>query len=141
MLATDYPIRRLCRWLDCAVSSYYWRSQRADDAPLRSLIEHIALKYPTYGYRRMTQEVRRGGMAVNSKRIQRIMQEEKLQVQVKRYVRTTCSSRGLAPYPNLLKRLSPSRPDQIWCGDIERHEALLHRVVVKGHRLQSAAAG
>jgi hypothetical protein len=28
-----------------------------------------------------------------------------------------------------------------WCGDIERHEAPLDRAVVKGHRLQSVAAG
>ena len=85
---------------------------------MRRLIEHIALECPTYGYRRMTQEVRRRGMAVNPKRIQRIMQEEKLQVQVKRYVRTTYSAQGLAPYPNLIKRLIPSHPHQIWCGDI-----------------------
>ena len=118
MLAADYPIRRLCRWLDCPASSSYLRSRRADDTPLRRLIEHIALECPTYGYRRMTQEVRRRGMAVNPKRVQRIMQEEKLQVQVKRYVRTTYSARGLAPYPNLVKRLTPSYPHQIWCGDI-----------------------
>ena len=118
MLAADYPIRRLCRWLDCPASSYYRHSQRTDDTPLRSLIEQVALEYPTYGYRRMTQELRRRGVVVNHKRVQRIMQEEGLQVQVKRYVRTTYSAQGLAPYPNLLKQLTPSRPNQIWCGDI-----------------------
>jgi putative transposase len=46
------------------------------------------------------------------------MQEEELQVQVKRYVRTTYSARGLAPYPNRLKQRTPSQPNQIWCGDI-----------------------
>ena len=118
MLASDYPIRSLCRWLDCPVSSYYFRSQRSEDRPLRSLIEQIALEFPTYGYRRMTKELRRRGVVVNHKRVQRIMREQGLQVQVKRYVRTTYSGSGLAPYPNLLKQLTPSQPNQIWCGDI-----------------------
>ena len=38
-------------------------------------------------------------------------------------------------------RLVATAPNQVWTWDIERHEALLHRVVVKGHRLQSVAAG
>lgn len=44
MLAGRYPIRSLCRWLDCPASSYYFRSQQADDRPLRSRIEQIALE-------------------------------------------------------------------------------------------------
>lgn len=30
--------------------------------------------------------------------------------------------------------------NQLWVTDIERHEALLNRAVVKGHRLRSVAA-
>ena len=75
MLAPHYPIRSLCRWLDCPASSYYFRSQRAEDQPLRSLIEQIALEFSKYGYRRMTKELARRGVAVNHKRVQRIMQE------------------------------------------------------------------
>ena len=33
------------------------------------------------------------------------------------------------------------RPNQLWCWDAERHEALLNRAVVKGHRLGLVAAG
>ncbi len=33
------------------------------------------------------------------------------------------------------------RPNQVWGWDVERHEAPLDRAVVKGHRLQSVAAG
>ncbi len=32
-------------------------------------------------------------------------------------------------------------PNQLWVTDIERHEALSNRAVVKGHRLQPVAAG
>jgi hypothetical protein len=34
-----------------------------------------------------------------------------------------------------------SRPNQLWVTDIERHEALLNRAVVRGHRGRSVAAG
>jgi hypothetical protein len=33
------------------------------------------------------------------------------------------------------------RPRQLWQLDMERHEALSNRAVVKGHRLWSVAAG
>ena len=36
--------------------------------------------------------------------------------------------------------LLATRPNQLWCWDIERHEALLNRVVMKGHRRRLVAA-
>ena len=71
MPAAAYPFRRRCRWPDGPVSSYSLRSPRADDAHLRSLIEHISLICPTHGRRLLAHEVRRRGVAVDSKRIQR----------------------------------------------------------------------
>jgi len=32
-------------------------------------------------------------------------------------------------------------PDELWVTDIERHEALFNRAVVKGHRSRPVAAG
>ena len=118
MLAPEYPVRLLCRLLDCAPSSYYYRPQGRDDTALRDLIEQIALEFPYYGYRRVTAEVRRRGVVANHKRVYRIMREENLLVQVKRYVRTTFSQHGLGHYPNLIKDLEPEGPNHIWCGDI-----------------------
>jgi putative transposase len=42
-----------------------------------------------------------------------------------------------APWPDWVTW----KPNVIWCYDFERHEALLNRAVVKGHRLRSVAAG
>ncbi len=45
-------------------------------------------------------------------------------------------------FANLVKRrFNPPVPDRIWCGDIERHEALTNRAVMKGHRRALVAAG
>ena len=59
-----------------------------------------------------------------------------------RFKRTTIQE-GTAPWPaDLMNRdYSASRPNQLWVADIERHEALSNRAVVKGHRLQPVAAG
>jgi len=81
-------------------------------------MEQIALEFPRYGYRRMTAQLRRQGHLVNHKRVLRIMREENLLVQVKRYVHTTFSQHDLRRYPNLIKGLEAQGPDHIWCGDI-----------------------
>ena len=33
------------------------------------------------------------------------------------------------------------QPDRLWLTDIERHEPLSNRAMVKGHRIQPVAAG
>ena len=38
------------------------------------------------------------------------------------------------------RNFSPLAPDRLWVADFERHEALLNRAVVKGHRLRLVAA-
>jgi hypothetical protein len=44
--------------------------------------------------------------------------------------------------PDLVRRnFRASRPDELWIADIERHEALLYRAVVKEHRLRPVVAG
>ena len=44
--------------------------------------------------------------------------------------------------PDLVRReFRREAPDELWVTDIERHEALLNRAVVKGHRLRLVAAG
>jgi putative transposase len=118
VVAQEYPIRLLCELLSCAPSSYYYQPQDRGDTQLRDIMEQIALEFPRYGYRRMTAELRRREHRVNRKRVLRIMREDNLLVQVKRYVRTTFSQHGLRRYPNLIKGMAPEGPNHIWCGDI-----------------------
>ena len=50
--------------------------------------------------------------------------------------------RAQATHPPRVKpELVARRPGQVWSWDIERHEALLNRAVVKGHRLRSVVPG
>lgn len=48
---------------------------------------------------------------------------------------------GPPVHDDLVQRdFTAEAPNQLWLADIERHEALLNRAVVKGHRLRSVAA-
>ncbi len=75
MLADTYPIQRLCPLLERAPSSYYFHSTKPDDTWMRDQIEPVAWAFPRYGYRRITQPLRRQGVVINPKRVQRILQE------------------------------------------------------------------
>jgi len=119
-LATEYPVRWLCRLLDCPRAGLYRvGSTPADEADLRRAAEKVAGAWPTYGYRRVTAMLRRDGWSVNAKRVRRVMHELGLAAgPVKRRVRTTNSDHPFPRYPNLVAGLAVTRPDQVWVADI-----------------------
>lgn len=118
-LATEFPVGAVCLALRLARSTYYYRSQKADDSELRTAIGEEAAAWSAYGYRRITNELRRKGWHVNEKRVRRVMREMNLQVKRKGPRRATTDSRHDLPrYPNLIKGLEIIRPDQVWACDI-----------------------
>jgi putative transposase len=117
-LAADYPVRLLCEVVQVPASSYYYQPRPADDLDLREALERVAVQYPRYGSRRITAELSRQGWDVNRKRVQRLMREENLLVEVRRYCQTTNSQHPYGRYPNLVKHLEIVRPDQVWCADL-----------------------
>jgi transposase InsO family protein len=119
MLTEEYPVRVVCRTLDYAPSSYYYRGQGRDEGGLRTALLRLAGEWPTYGRPRLTAMLRREGWVVNPKRIGRLMREMGLSVKgAKRQPRTTNSRHGFRRYPNLVKGVVVVRPDQVWVGDI-----------------------
>ena len=119
-LASEYPVRWLCRLLGCGRAGLYRTpAAAADAAALRKAVERLALAWPTYGYRRMTALLRREGWVVNPKRVRRVMRELGLAAEpVKHRVRTTNSDHPFPRYPNLVADLAVVRPDQVWVADI-----------------------
>ena len=55
--------------------------------------------------------------------------------------RTSDAQPGHRVYQYLLSGLTIDRPDQVWCADIECHEALTNRAVMREHRRVPVAAG
>ena len=96
------------------------RSDEAGECELRDLIQRICLKHRFYGYRRVTAALRRQGMVVNAKKVQRLMREDNLLAQRKAPFLKPPADRPSAflIVPNLVRGLVPSAPDQIWVADI-----------------------
>jgi transposase InsO family protein len=108
-----------------ARSSYYYQPRGASpeklqaDADLRDRIEEIALRFPRYGYRRMTRQLQREGFLVNHKRVLRLMRASDLLVKCRRkWLSTTDSKHGFRVYPNLRQAVTPTGLNQVWVADL-----------------------
>ena len=102
-------------------SKYYYKPKKdtSKDTFILEKIEGIATAFPSYGYRRVTAALRREGLAVNHKRVYRIMRANGICCSIRRaYKHTTNSNHNLAKYPNLIKNLVPLRLNHIWHADI-----------------------
>jgi len=118
-LTQSYPVDLVCQMLELPRSTYYYRPKPRDDSALKAAIEGVVADWPTYGYRRVTAQLRRDGWRANRKRICRLMREMSLQATKKRRKRRTTDSRhGFPRYPNLVQDLKILYPDQIWAADI-----------------------
>jgi len=117
-------VQHLCKLAGLSRASYYRRFEvrapREADVELTGHIQLLSLRYRFYGYRRITAELRRSGVVVNAKRVQRLMREDNLiAMRRKPFAPPISDSRhGFLIVPNLLRGLVPSEPDQIWVADI-----------------------
>jgi transposase InsO family protein len=119
-LASEYPVQLICGVLGVPRSSYYYQPHPRDDEALKAALQDVAAKWTTYGYRRLTVQVRRDHQSVaNSKRVRRLSKLMHLGQKHKRKKRRTTNSQHSFPrYPNLVQDLEIVRPDQVWVVDI-----------------------
>jgi putative transposase len=86
---------------------------------LRDAMQRIALEFPSYGWPRMTEELKRRGWAVNHKRVYGLMREDNLLcLRRRKFVVTTDSAHTLPVYPNLARAMTLTDLDQLWVADI-----------------------
>jgi len=99
---------------------YYKKKKDANkDSAILEAIKAVATDFPSYGYRRITAALKRQGIAINHKKVHKIMAQNSILCSVRRsYRHTTNSNHGFAKYPNLVKDLIPVRPNQVWHADI-----------------------
>lgn len=116
-----YPVEVLCQVLELPRSTYYYQTKPASEGKLEKAIKEIAGQFPTYGTRRVTHQLRRAPYEiwVNRKRVRRLMAQQGLLRPVKRRKkRTTDSDHPYPRYPNLVKDLEITHPEQVWVSDI-----------------------
>ncbi len=115
-----YPVEFACEVLELARSSYYYHCRRTADPQLEAHVAEVLGQFPTYGTRRVTHQLRRLPYreCVNRKHIQRVMRQKGwLQTQKRCKQRTTNSQHPYPRYPNLVKDLPVTFPDQVWVSD------------------------
>ncbi|MGH2538364.1 MAG: IS3 family transposase, partial [Candidatus Promineifilaceae bacterium] len=117
--AGQYPVQALCRVLKYPRSSYYYAAVAPKETALQAALEAVAAQWPTYGYRRLTRQLRRQGWLVNHKPIQGLMRQMGLQARrPSRQPRTTGSRHSWPRFPNLVQGWVVEQPEQLWVGDI-----------------------
>jgi transposase InsO family protein len=120
----ELTVERMAELARVSRASYYRFDEKVEagadsDMDLRDAVQRIALEWPSYGRRRITQELRRRGWTVNWKRVYRLMREDNLLcVRKRKFVVTTDSSHGRKVYPNLARQMVLTDVDQLWRADI-----------------------
>ena len=124
-----YGVKRLCTVIGVSRSSfYYWRSaaeaRAARDAADAALVGRIRAVHAahdgTYGAPRIAAELRDAGMAVNRKRVARVMRRFGVQgLRLRRRTRTTVPDPAAAKAPDLIGRdFTAPAVNQRYVGDI-----------------------
>ena len=117
-------VEPMCRLAGVSRAGFYrflqQRHPAEEDMEVRAAIHEIALEHRRrYGYRRIAVELGRCGMAVNRKRVARLMREDNLlALQPKAFVVTTQSEHELEVYLNLAWRMKLTAINQLWVADI-----------------------
>lgn len=108
-----------CSLLSISRSTYYYERQgeSPENLELMRRIDEQYLETPFYGSRQMTRHLRREGLVVNRKRVQRLMGLMGLSAVYQR-PRTSKPHPEQRVYPYLLGDLVIDRPNQVWCADL-----------------------
>src|SRR5262245_9277464 len=123
-LQGELTIERMCALAGVSRAGYYrnWAvsAPRAEETGVRDVIQRLALAHRHYGYRRIAAQLRREGLAVNRKRVLRLMREDNLLCLRKQsFVPvTTCLRHDWRIVPNLARGLVLTGLDQLWVADI-----------------------
>jgi putative transposase len=89
------------------------------DMQRRVHIHSVALEMRSYGYRPISEELRRRGVIINRKVVLRLLREDNLLCLRRRaFVATTDSKHKLTVYPNLARDLVLTDINQLWVADI-----------------------
>ena len=124
-LSVQFPVKECCVALRVSRSGYYrWlgREQSAGAERNRELLKEIRRVYDEhkgrYGSPRITQQLRKEGMACGENRVARLMRENGLAARAKKAFRPRTTTPGQEAAPNLIKQIKASGPDQVWISDI-----------------------
>ncbi len=116
---SDLPLSVQAELLGLSRSSLYYRpaGPPPEEVALKHRIDEIYTRYPFYGSRRIAATLRREGVVVNRKAIQRHMREMGI-AGIAPGPNTSAQRLEHRRYPYLLRNLPIARPNHVWGVDI-----------------------
>jgi len=121
MIDKDYSLLSLkeqFELLSLSKSAYYYQPQfNNNDFTIIKTIDQIYTKYPFYGSRKITAELKNNGQSINRKRVQRLMRIMGIEA-IYQKPRLSQGNKEHRIYPYLLRNLIINKPNQVWCTDI-----------------------
>lgn len=122
---SQLPLAIACRTLDLSRTGYkHWEKREPcatakQQTDLEQEIRNITREFLSYGYRRVTAELKRRAIKANHKKVLKTMKECGLTRKIKKFrICTTNSNHSLRIYPNLIKGIEVTHPNQVWVADI-----------------------
>ena len=121
MIGRDGPlsVSRRCALVGVSRSSLYYRpkGESAENLALMRRLDELHMAYPFYGSRQLMRHLRREGVTAGRHRIRRLMRLTGMEATYRR-PRTSVASPQHRIFPYLLRGLTISRADHVWCADI-----------------------
>lgn len=113
------PVARLCALFECPRSTYYYKAVVQDESAAFEAVEQVLMRAPWFGYRRVVAQLRREGKVLGERVVRRILRELGHSRAVGRVqVNTTDSRHNYGRYPNLIRGMKLTQPNQVWVADI-----------------------
>jgi len=89
------------------------------EADIRGRIESLRVEFPRAGYRMLLGHLKRAGIDIGERRLRKVLEKFKLQVQpLRRFVHTTDSNHAHPVHPNLLHEFTVNNVNQVWTADL-----------------------
>jgi putative transposase len=112
-------IVRQCELVSISRSSFYREltPESPENLALMRLIDETFLQCPFYGARQMARHLRRLGWCIGRKRVRRLMRRIGL-APIYQAPKTSEPHPRHKIYPYLLRHMTITRPNQVWCADV-----------------------
>jgi len=118
--ALELTVSDQCRLLGLGRSTYYYErgaEESAENLALMETIDRLYLAHLENGSRQMVKVLKRRGIVVNRKRVQRLMRLMGIRSLCSQ-PKTPTPNKAQPVYPYLLRNVLVDRPNQVWAVDI-----------------------